>query len=120
MQRTMSSIVLLLMLCSSTYKLRAFGAEVSDQSPLGVIERLHQAMRDADAKTADLLLHAKYQGLSLQGTKQSRHVFVDTRDRAVSDIAKLKPGEWEARFLSTTTQVDPNGLAHVWARYVFL
>jgi hypothetical protein len=24
------------------------------------------------------------------------------------------------RFLSTATRVDPNGLAHVWARYVFL
>jgi hypothetical protein len=95
-------------------------ASRASQSPLGAIERLHQAMRDADAKTVHLLLHANYQGLSLQGTKRNRHVFVDTRDGAVSDIAKLKPGEWEVRFLSTATRIDPNGLAHVWARYVFL
>jgi hypothetical protein len=120
MQKTVSSILLSLVLCLGAYVSRAMAAEVPDQSPLGAIERLHQAMRDADAKTVDLLLHANYQGLSLQGAKQSRHVFVDARDRAVSDIAKLKPGEWEVRFLSTATRVDPNGLAHVWARYVFL
>jgi hypothetical protein len=120
MQRIMTLIVLSL-LCSGACKSRvAIAAEVTDQSPLGAIERLHQAMRDADAKTVDLLLHANYQGLSLQGTKGSHHVFVDTRSRAVGDIAKLKPGEWEVRFLSTATRVDPNGLAHVWARYVFL
>ena len=95
-------------------------AEAVAESPLGAIERLHQAMRDADAKTVDRLLHANYQGLSLQGPQGNRHVFVETRDRAVGDIAKLKPGEWEVRFLSTATRVDPNGLAHVWARYVFL
>jgi hypothetical protein len=115
-----SSIVSSLMLCPGAYKSRAVAAEDSDLSPLGAIERLHKAMRDADAKTVDLLLHANYQGLSLQGTKRNRHVFVDTRDGAVSDIGKLKPGEWEVRFLSTATRVDPNGLAHVWARYVFL
>jgi hypothetical protein len=95
-------------------------AESVGESPLGAVERLHQAMRDADAKTVDRLLHANYQGLSLQGAKGSRHVFVETRDRAVGDIAKLKPGEWEVRFLSTATRVDPNGLAHVWTRYIFL
>jgi hypothetical protein len=119
MKGIMTSILLSLIVSSGACKSRvAVAAEGSDQSPLGTIERLHRAMRDADSKTVDLLLHPNYQGLSLQGT--SRHVFVDTRDRAVGDIAKLKPGEWEVRFLSTATRVDPNGLAHVWARYVFL
>src|SRR5258708_5658095 len=121
MRSTMISTLLPLVLCFVASKsCIAVAAEASRQSPLSTIERLHRAMRDADAKTFDLLLHTNYQGLSLQGTKGSRHVFVDTRDRAVGDIAKLKPGEWEVRFLSTATQVDPNGLAHVWARYVFL
>jgi hypothetical protein len=121
MRTTMTSFLLPLMLCSGACASgAAVAAEASDESPLRAIERLHEAMRNADAKTVDLLLHANYQGLSLQGTKRSRHVFVDTRDRAVGDIAKLKPGEWEVRFLSTATRVDPNGLAHVWARYVFL
>ena len=58
MQRIMTLIVLSL-LCSGACKSRvAIAAEVTDQSPLGAIERLHQAMRDADAKTVDLLLHA--------------------------------------------------------------
>ena len=121
MQQIMTSILLALMLCSGVCKSSvAVAAEVSDQSPLEVIERLHRAMRDADARTVGLLLHANYQGLSLQGAKGNRHVFIDTRDRAVGDIAKLKPGEWEVRFLSTATQIDPSGLAHVWAKYVFL
>jgi hypothetical protein len=119
MPTKLTSCFLLSLMLWSGYK-PSVAAEPVDESPLGVIERLHQAMRDADAKTADRLLHASYQGLSLQGAKESRHVFVETRDRAVGDIAKLKPGEWEVRFLSTATRVDRNGLAHVWARYVFL
>jgi hypothetical protein len=58
MQKTVSSILLSLVLCLGAYVSRAKAAEVPDQSPLGAIERLHQAMRDADAKTVDLLLHA--------------------------------------------------------------
>ena len=120
MQSAINRIVLSLVLSSGAYTSRAIAAEPVEESPLGVIQRLHQAMRDADAKTVDRLLHAHYQGLSLQGAKENRHVFIETRDRALSDIGKLKPDEWEVRFLSTATRVDPNGLAHVWARYVFL
>jgi hypothetical protein len=46
-------------------------------------------------------------------------VSIETRDKAVSDIAALHPGDWEIRFLKTSTQVDSNGMAHVWARYIF-
>lgn len=120
MQKIASSLSLSLILCAGAGKPRTAAPDVCAQSPLGAIERLHQAMRDADARTVDLLLHPNYQGLSLQGAKGNRHVFVETRDRAVSDIAKLVPGEWEVRFLSTAIRIDPNGLAHVWARYVFL
>src|SRR6266436_624796 len=74
MLKVMTLIVLSLVLCSGTHNLRAVAAEVSDQSPLAVIQRLHRA----------------------------------------------RPGEWEVRFLSAATRIDPNGLAHVWARYVFL
>jgi hypothetical protein len=119
LQRIASSLLFSLILCAAGCKPRTAAPDVYAQSPLGAIERLHQAMRDADAKTVDLLLHPAYQGLSLQGAKGNRHVYVDTRDRAVSDIAKLEPGEWEVRFLGTATRIDPNGLAHVWARYVF-
>jgi hypothetical protein len=120
MQTKLVSCFSLFLILSSGACKPSIAAKPADESPLGAIEQLHQAMRDADAKTVDLLLHANYQGLSLQGEKGNRHVFVDARDSAVSDIAKLKPGEWEVRFLSSATRIDPNGLAHVWARYVFL
>jgi hypothetical protein len=67
----------------------------------------------------DSLLHPDYHGISLQGPRDKRHIYVETREKAVSDVASLKPGDWDARFLSTSTQIDPNGMAHVWARYVF-
>ena len=121
MQKIVTLIVLLPVLCMGARESRVFAStDISAESPLGTIERLHQAMRNADAKTVNLLLHANYQGLSLQGPKSARQVFVETRDRAVGDIAKLTPNEWQVRFLSASTRVDANGLAQVWAKYVFL
>jgi len=70
-QSVVSSIVLSLALGSGACMSFAIAAEISDQSSLGAIERLHQAMHDADAKTVDLLLHAHYQGLSLQGQRKT-------------------------------------------------
>jgi hypothetical protein len=94
-------------------------AVAGDQSPLHTIERLHKAMAEADAATADTLLHADYHGVSLQGPPEHRHLYLETREKAVGDIARLQRGEWEIRLLKTSTQIDTNGMAHVWARYVF-
>ena len=90
-----------------------------DRSPLQTIELLHKALRDADSATVDSLLHPDYHGISLQGPRDKRHIYVETREKAVSDVASLKLGDWDVRFLSTSAQIDPNGMAHVWARYVF-
>jgi hypothetical protein len=90
-----------------------------ERSPLQTVELLHKALREADAATVDSLLHPHYRGLSLQGPLGHRHIYVETRAKAVSEVAGLKPGDWDVRFLSTATQIDPNGMAHVWARYVF-
>ena len=94
-------------------------AVCADLSPLQTIERLHEAMFEADAATAGALLHAAYHGVSLQGPPDHRHVYLETRSKAVSDIARLQPAEWQIRFLKTNSEVDTNGMAHVWARYVF-
>lgn len=90
-----------------------------ERSPVQTIELLHKALRDADPATVNSLLHPDYHGVSLQGPLDHRHIYVETREKAVCDVAGLKPGDWEVRFLSTSTQTDPNGMAHVWARYVF-
>jgi hypothetical protein len=90
-----------------------------DLSPLQTVELLHTAMTAADAATAAALLHDDYHGVSLQGPLQQRHVYLETRDKAVSDIAALHAGDWRIRFLKSSTQIDSNGMAHVWARYVF-
>ena len=90
-----------------------------DRSPLQTIELLHKALRDADPTTIDSLLHPDYHGISLQGPLEHRHIYIETREKAVSDVASLKPNEWDVRILSSSTQIDPNGMAHVWARYVF-
>ena len=89
------------------------------RSPIQTIEMLHKAFRDADATAVDALLHGDYRGVSLQGSPDHRHIYVENRAKAISDIAALKPGAWDVRILSASTQIDPNGMAHVWARYVF-
>jgi len=66
-----------------------------------------------------LLLHQEYRGVSLQGALDRRQIYVETQAKAISDVAALKPGSWDVRILTASTQIDPNGLAHVWARYVF-
>jgi hypothetical protein len=88
-------------------------------SPLQTIELLHKAFRDADAVAVDSLLHEAYHGISLGGSPDHRQIYVETRAKAVSDVAALKPGSWDVRILSASTKIDPNGMAHVWARYVF-
>jgi hypothetical protein len=97
----------------------SMAAAAQDLSPLQTVELLHKAMAQADAATAAALLHADYRGVSLQGALEHRHVYVETRDKAVGDIAALHAGDWQIRFLKTSTLIDSNGMAHVWARYVF-
>jgi hypothetical protein len=46
-------------------------------------------------------------------------VFLETRDHLISQIATLRPGQWDVRLLHTSMNIDPNGLAVVWAKYVF-
>jgi hypothetical protein len=95
------------------------GAMGGDLSPLQTVERLHQAMAEADAATVAALLHDDYRGLSLQGAPDQRHVYVESKEKAVHDIAALHKGDWQIRFLKTDTHIDSNGMAHVWARYLF-
>jgi hypothetical protein len=88
-------------------------------SPLQTIELLHKALREADAVAVGSLLHQEYRGISLQGPPENRQIYVETRTKAIADVAGLKPGAWNVRILKASTRIDPNGMAHVWARYVF-
>ena len=89
------------------------------RSPLQTIEMFHKALGDSDAPAAASLLHDDYHGVSLQGSPDHRHVYVETREKAISDVAGLKPGEWDVRILHASTETDPHGMGHVWASYVF-
>jgi hypothetical protein len=91
----------------------------SQRSPLETIEQLHTAFRNGDAKTVASLLHSEYHGVSLQGAPDHRHIYTEARAKAISDVAGLQPGDWDVRIMSSSTEIDPNGMAHVWARYVF-
>ena len=94
-------------------------AAFAEMSPLETVERMHKALFEADPATMDALLHPDYHGLSLQGPLDHRYIFVESRRKAIDEVKHIKPGDWEVRFLKTETQIDGNGLAHVWARYVF-
>jgi len=91
----------------------------SQRPPIGTIELLHTGLRNADAKLVSSLLHEDYHGISLQGPHDHRQIHVETRAKAISDVAGLHSREWDVRLLSSSTQIDSNGMAHVWARYVF-
>src|SRR5215469_2379667 len=95
------------------------GAAFAEMSPLETVERMHKALFEADPATIDRLLHPDYHGLSLQGPLDHRTIFVESRKKAVDEVKGIKPGDWEVRFLKTETEIDANGLAHVWAKYVF-
>jgi hypothetical protein len=94
-------------------------SEQSARSPLQTIELLHKAFRDGDAVGVRSLLHDEYHGISLQGPLDHRKLHVENREKAIADVAALKPGAWDVRILIASTEIDPNGMAHVWARYVF-
>lgn len=94
-------------------------SEQPGRSPLQTIELLHKALRDADASVVRSLLHDEYRGISLQDPLDQRKIYVENREKAITDVAALKPGAWEVRILVASTEIDPNGMAHVWAKYVF-
>ncbi len=89
-------------------------SDLPKTSPLQTIELLHKAFRDTDAVAVDSLLHEEYRGISLGGSSRHRQIHAETRAKAISDVAALKPGSWEVRILSASTKIDPNGMAHVW------
>ena len=91
----------------------------AEPSPLATIEALHTALRNADRAMAESILHPAYSGVSLQGPAAARHVFVETRTRALDTIRTLERGSWDVKILDASERIDGNGMAHVWARYVF-
>ena len=94
-------------------------AAFAEMSPLETVVRMHKALFEADPATMDALLHPDYHGLSLQGPLDHRSIYVESRRKAIDEVKHIKPGDWEVRFLKTESQIDANGLAHVWAKYVF-
>jgi len=94
----------------------ATGAE---RSPLQTVQMMHDALREADRSKAASVLDPAYRGVSLQGPVTRRHVFIETRERAIETIETLQPRSWDVHILRATEHVDRNGMAHVWARYVF-
>src|SRR3974377_621722 len=74
------------------------------RSPLRTIEMFHKALGDSEPPAAASLLHDDYHGVSLQGSPDHRHVYVETREKAISDVAGLKPGEWDVRILHASTE----------------
>lgn len=89
------------------------------RTPLQTVQRMHDALREADVAKAESVLDEHYAGLSLNGPLDTRDVFVETRDKALSTLRTLKPGSWDVHILDSNVRIDPNGMAHVWARYVF-
>jgi hypothetical protein len=114
MQRTVTPVIIgVLVVCEGAMSWAA------ERTPTQTIEALHAAIRNADSTGVGSVLHPDYHGASLQGPLDHRHVYVETRDSAVTSIAAIRPGDWDVRILHASEQIDANGLAHVWIRYVF-
>jgi hypothetical protein len=89
------------------------------RSVLATIETLLKAIREGDAASAATVMHPDYRVASWQGSASERHLFLDTRDKELAAIGKLKRAEWEVRFRKSRVSIDQNGMANVWAKYEF-
>src|ERR1700730_13529809 len=89
------------------------------RSVLATIEILLNAIREGDAASAATVMHPDYRVASWQGSGDERHLFLDTRDKKLAAIGKLKRAEWDVRFLKSRVSIDQNGMANVWAKYEF-
>jgi hypothetical protein len=90
-----------------------------ERAVLTVVQQLVDAWREPNVSKAAEVLHENYRAESWQISEQRRSVFLETRDHLLAQISALRPGQWDVRFLRTAVHVDPNGLAVVWAKYVF-
>jgi hypothetical protein len=73
-------------------------------SPLQTVQTMHDALREADRAKAESVLHAEYRGVSLQGPVTDKHVFVETRRRAVETVAALHHCGYESYVLFRTAR----------------
>jgi hypothetical protein len=90
-----------------------------NQEVLAAVHTLVNAWREPSVAKADGILHEDYRAESWQLSDTGRFVFLETRDHLLAQIATLRPGQWDVRLLHTSMNIDPNGLAVVWAKYVF-
>jgi hypothetical protein len=97
---------------------RAAGT-TDEKEVLGVVRTLVDAMREPSVPKVKAVLHENYRAESWQRSEKERFVFLESRDHLLGQIANLHPGEWDIHFLHERVNIDPNGLAVVWARYVF-
>lgn len=89
------------------------------QEVLTAVHALIDAWREPSVSKAAAVLHRAYRAESWQLSKHGRFVFLETREHLLGQIAGLRPNEWDVRLLRASVEIDPNGLATVWARYVF-
>lgn len=89
------------------------------QEVLTVVHTSIDAWREPNVAEAEAVLHQSYRAESWQLFEKGRFLFLETRTDLLKQIAGLRAGLWDVRLLRTTLNLDPNGLAVVWAKYVF-
>jgi hypothetical protein len=80
---------------------------------------LTTAWRTADAALEDRVLHPDFRLTTLQDDPAGRRVNLDTREHLIAIMANIQPGAWDDRLSDIRVHIDSNGLATLWARYVF-
>jgi hypothetical protein len=115
--RTLIRSIALSVALTATQTTSAQTAE--NQEVLAAVHTLVNAWREPSVAKADAVLHENYRAESWQLSDKGRFVFLETRDHLLGQIATLRPGLWDVRLLHTSLNIDPNGLAVVWAKYVF-
>ena len=110
-------------LCALLLVALALPASARESDPqskevLATVERLLDAWREADVGKASAVLHPQFREVTLHENAGQWQLASVSRERLLSVLGGIHPGDWDDRLLTPQVLVD-GPIATVWSRYRF-
>ncbi len=110
-------------LCALLLVALALPASARESDPqskevLATVERLLDAWREADVGKASAVLHPQFREVTLHENAGQWQFASVSRERLLSVLGGIHPGDWDDRLLTPQVLVD-GPIATVWSRYRF-